>query len=125
MIVTLASKYYRSEGDHLKINIDEASINDPSKLRNIAQVDYIDGTKTFIDWGYQNAGATINIGNLILSRDDYDLLLGMKKDNTYTEYLFHYIDQSWPVFITDIQKTGLVREKINTSISLLVTGDPI
>ena len=125
MIASIASKYYRTNGYEVKFNVDERSINDPNKLRNIVQADYIDGTKTFIDWGFKNAGATINIGNIILSRSEYDLLRDMKEDNTYTEYMFHYIDQSWPVFITDVQKTSLAGASVIVSILLLVSGDPV
>ena len=93
--------------------------------RKLVQGNYLDETYFLVSWDYQQSGSTIEIANLILTRSDYDFLLGMKYDNDYTEYLFHYINQSWPVIITDIQKTGIVGNKINTAIQLLVTSDPI
>ncbi len=125
MIATIASKYYRNDGNQVAFEVDERSMKDPNVQRKLVQGNYLDGTYFIIDWGYQNQGATIEISNLILPRDDYNTLMGMKQDNNYTEYLFHYINQSYPVMIMDIQKTGLVGIEINTAIQLLLTDDPL
>ena len=125
MIATIASKEYRPAGNEIKFHIDERSIKAPNNQRKLVQGNYLDGTYFLVSWDYKQAGSTYEIQNLIMSRDDYDSLLAMKYDNIFTEYLFHYIDQSWPVVITDIQKTGIVGKKINVAIQLLVTSEPV
>lgn len=123
MQVSINSKYSRSAGDSIKFNIDERNLN-IAGIRPLVQVDYIDGTKSWIDWGYHNAGVVFTINNIRLSKNDYDILDGMKKDNDYTEYNFHYDDKTWPVYINDFQKTANEGTYIISSLTLTVNNDP-
>jgi hypothetical protein len=69
MKAAIASKYYRSAGNQILFDVDERSIKDPNKQRNIVQGNYLDNTYFLIDWGYQHEGATIDIGNLIRAQE--------------------------------------------------------
>ena len=124
MRASLNSKYYRPGGHFVEFDIDELA-NKEIGTRELVEVVFLSGDKIWVDWGYKNAGAKLEIGNIKLSREDYDMLVNMKKDNDYTEYLFHYLDTTWPVFITDLQKTSVTQTDVYSGLQLLITGDPI
>jgi len=124
MKASINSKYYRTAGNSINFDIDEPTFKRIGQ-KKIAEVTYLNGDIVWAVWDYNNKGTKIEVSNIRLSQDDYNLLAEMKEDNTYLEYFFNYVDKTWPVYITDVQKSGNEYGKTYTAIQMLVTGDSI
>lgn len=94
---SLSSIESRDVCDFLRFDIDERSFN-PEGTRIVTKAIALDGTGLTTDWGYVPSSISITASNFHLSRDDYDKLIAMKEDASYS-FLFHYRNSTWRVII--------------------------
>ena len=87
----------RSSGEYILLDVDERNFN-PEGVRLITKTIALDGTALTTDWGYPAGNMVMTLSNFLLSKSDYDTLIGMKEDSSNT-FLFHYRNSTWRVAV--------------------------
>jgi len=114
---SIVTEEVRSSGDWLLLEIDESNYS-PEVSRLVTRLTTLSGTTLVTDWGVSEELRIIRIGNVVLSKTDYELLESMKDDNSY-EFLFAYKNSLWKVVIERV--SGIYNaNKYITSIDLQV-----
>jgi len=117
MKASITSEQVRAAGNIVRFDIDEANYS-PNLERILTKLTSLNGITEVIDWGVSEGLRIININNIMLSQSDYNILVGMSEDNTYT-FLFGYRETTWKIAI---ERVSGVKEgnKYKTTITLQI-----
>ncbi len=100
---TIVSEENRTAGNIVLIEIDENNY-DPEGVRAITKAVALSGAVLTTDWGFQEGNRLINISNILVSKTDYDILVGMQEESTGVYFLFGYETDIWKVLVQSVSK---------------------
>lgn len=117
MKAAILSEESRPAGNYILFDVDDAGYN-PEGTRVISKQTALDGTVLTTDWGYPEGKRVIRISNVMMSREDYEILIGMKEDTSHT-FLYLYKENVWKVAVQSARgvQTG---ESVSVNLSLSV-----
>ena len=87
----------RSAGSLLWLDINEINYR-PEGTRIVSKNNAIDGTVITTDWGYPEGNRIIRMRDIMMSRNNFDLLIGMKEDDDPI-FHYHYRNSTYQVII--------------------------
>jgi hypothetical protein len=121
---SISSLETRSDGDFINFDLDERTFS-PEGTRVVSKQLAIDGTGLTTDWGYPYSNIVITASNFFLSKDDYDILIGMKEDETHS-FLFHWLNKTYKIILQAASGTAEGNDKIliNTLSMSIVSRFP-
>ena len=118
MFASITSLQERSAGNIVSFEIDESNYF-PEANRIISKSNTLAGITLVTDWGYPEGNRNIFMRDIILTRAVYDILIGMKEDNSY-DFLFNYKTETYRIVIRTVQGTQVAGRKLRTIMTLVV-----
>ena len=94
------SEEVRSAGDKVIFNVDMNGFEDDN-VRIITKNLALDGSVVYKDAGYFEDTGNIRLSNVLLSTDDYDIIVGMMRDASNT-FVFCFRHETWRVLVAGI-----------------------
>lgn len=97
----ISSVAARSAGSLVSFEVNEAAyVNDLRRV--VTKHNALDGTVLTSNWGAPEGNRMIFLGDLMVTRIQYDLLEDMLEDDDY-EFLFNYKNETWRVAIQAVR----------------------
>ena len=121
MFASITSIEERSAGNIVSFEIDESNYF-PEANRVISKNATLSGIVLVTDWGYPEGNRNIFMRDIILTRAVYDILIGMKEDNSYN-FLFNYKTKTYKVVVRSIQGLQAPGKKMRVTMTLAVIED--
>jgi len=103
MIGSIVSKEVRSGGNIVNFDVDHSNFSKTAP-RVITKDSMIGRTVVLTDWGFSEGNRVLNLSNVFVSSEDFEILRGMEEDNTNTFY-FCYGDDIWNVVIQNLNES--------------------
>lgn len=112
----IVTEELRSSGYLLMMDIDESDYSS-NVTRQVTRMISLSGAALVTDWGVSEGNRTIRIGNALLTKTEYELLLAIQEDNSYN-CLFGYKTDLWKVVI---ENAAGIKEGSKYRVSIVLT----